>query len=311
MGVKNLIKFIKIYSPNAISYKKIDAYRDSCIGFDANLLIYKLIYGIRTRGYDIMNDTKIVTHIHSFLLKFLAFLKYNITPIFVFDSKMPKIKYRTIEKRAEIKNKLIKKYEKSKSKEGKRIYYYIKTDVTDNEIEECKKLILLFGYNLIEAKEEADNQLVQLYDNGVIDYIASDDMDTLLFGGRKMLKNFTADPEKYIQEIDLDLILCEANISMDQFIRIGLLHGTDYCSNKTMSSIKAYKSVTSNQDNIREKCKKAYDYFIDAPCHIIKLCNLQCDRPIDKKLLKEFLLEFGFKDTYIKKLFIDIKKYSN
>src|SRR5437016_6244612 len=125
MGVKNLIKFIKRYAPNAISYKKIDEFRNTRIGFDANLLIYKIVFGIRVRGYDIMNDDKNVTHIHALLLKFLGFLKYNITPIFVFDTKMPCIKYNTLKKREDAKNKIIKKYEKSKSKEGKRIHYYV------------------------------------------------------------------------------------------------------------------------------------------------------------------------------------------
>jgi flap endonuclease-1 len=309
MGVKNLIKFIKRYAPKAITYKRIDEYRNTRIGFDANLLIYKIVYGIRVRGYDLMNDDKVVTHIHALLMKFIGFMKYNITPVFVFDTKMPKIKYNTMKKREEAKNKMIKKYQTSKSKEGKRKHYYMSSDITDQDIEECKQLILMFGYNLIMSKEEADSQLVNLYNNGIIQYIASEDMDILLFGGNKLLKCFTVNPKKYIQEIDLDLLLKEAGITMDQFIRIGLLHGTDYCDNRNISSIQAYKKVTQNEDNMKEECKKAYDYFIEVPSHNIKLQSLQFDRPIDKKSLKEFLMEKGYKQKYIKKLFSDIKKY--
>ncbi len=306
MGVKNLIKFIERYAPNAISYKKIDEYKNTCIGFDANLLFYKIIYGIRVRGYDIRNEGMIVTHIHALLLKFLGFIKHGITPIFVFDSKMPQIKSNTMKKRNEVKKKLINKYKKSKTKEGKRIHYYVSTDLTQSEIEDCEKLIILFGYNVIYAKEEADSQLVKLYELGVIDYIASDDMDILLFGGKKMLKKFTVDSNKFIQEIHLDMILSEAKITMDELIRIGLLHGTDYCDEKNISSIRAYDLVKNNQDKIKIKCKKAFDYFIKAPSYDIYICDLKYDRKIEKILLKEFLLKAKFKNTYIKQLFDDI-----
>ncbi len=307
MGVKNFIKFIEKYAPNAINYKKIDTYHDTFIGIDANLLIYKLIFGIRARGYDIINDGMVVTHIHALLLKFLGFLKYRITPIFVFDNVAPLIKSKTIKKRKDAKKKMITKHRFSKSKEGIRKHYYMSTDVTQKEIDDCVKLIMIFGFNVIYAKEESDSQLVNLYENGVIDYIVSDDMDILLFGGTKMLKKFSVDPNKYIQEIDLNIILTEANINMDQLIRIGLLHGTDYCQNKNISSIKAYNIVIANHDNIKNECQEAYQYFIECPCYNIERSDLIYDTLLDKKSLKKFIIKFGFKKGYIKNLFDDIK----
>jgi len=308
MGVKNLIKFIEKYAPDAISYKRIDQYRNTRIGFDANLLLYKIIYGIRVQGYDIRNNDTIVTHIHGILLKFMGFLKYSITPIFVFDTKMPPIKSKTLKKRKEVKNKMIKKYEKSKSKEGKRIHYYVSTDVTRKEIDDFINLILIFGFNLIYAKEEADGQLVGLLDNHVIDYIASDDMDILLFGGKKMLKMFTVDSKKYIQEIDLDLVLSDAKVTIDQLIRIGLLLGTDYCDNKSISPTKAYNAVIKNEDDVQDNCRDAYNYFKDPPIHRIQPFNLKYDLQINKEMLKTFLKNMKFKKKYITKMFDNIEQ---
>lgn len=314
MGVKNFIRFIEKYAPGAIRYKKISDYKDQRIGIDANLFIYKIIYGIRVRGYDLKNDDLVITHIHSMLLKFMGFLKYNIRPIFVFDNKMPLIKSNEMKKRAIAKKKMIQKHKSSKTKEGKRKYYYAKTSLSDKEIDDCKKLILIFGYNYVIAKEEADGQLVNLLKNNLIDLIVSDDMDVLLFGGNLMLKNFTIDSKKYIQQIDLDLILSEARITMDQLIQIGLLHGTDYCE-KNLSSSKAYQSVINSLNVIdpKDECQEAYDYFINAPTnnsHNIQINQINLDLCPDTEKLSSFLSEHRFKDDYIDLIVKNVRKYT-
>jgi flap endonuclease-1 len=316
MGVKNFIRFIEKYAPGAIRYKKISDYQGLRIGIDANLFIYKIIYGIRVRGYDLKNDDLVITHIHSMLLKFMGFLKYNIRPIFVFDNMMPSIKSNALKKRAIAKKKMILKHKSSKTKEGKRKYYYASTSLTSGEIDDCKKLILIFGYNYINAKEEADSQLVNLLKNNLIDLIVSDDMDILLFGGNLMLKNFTIDSKKYIQQIDLDLILSESRITMDQLIQIGLLHGTDYCE-KNLSSSKAYHTVI-NGPNVsvidpRDDCQEAYEYFINAPTHNshnIQINQINFDLCPDTEKLSSFLSKHRFKDDYIDLMIKNVRKYT-
>ena len=58
MGIKNLMKLIRKYASESIKKTKIDEYKDKIIGIDTNLMLYKLIYGIRTNGYDIKNNNK-------------------------------------------------------------------------------------------------------------------------------------------------------------------------------------------------------------------------------------------------------------
>ena len=307
MGVKNFIKFIEKYSPNAIKYTNINDYKNKTIGFDATLLIYKLVYGIRVNGYDIMNGDIIVTHIHSLLLKLMAFLKYNINPVFVFDSYAPEIKYQTLEDRKKTKDLMIKKYKHSETTEGKRIYYYVKSDITKQEIEDCKELINIFNYTIIDAKEEADAQLVQLYENHLIDYIASDDMDILLFGGEILLKNFTVAKNKKIQEINLKIILHDAKINMDQLIQIGILMGTDYCNIKNLSPTKAFNTVNENliDKNFYDKCDKAINYFKNPPVYDIN--NIIINNNIKTRELLKFMKKFNFKKQKIEKIFSEIR----
>lgn len=291
MGIKNFFKFIQKYIPSAISYKNIQDYSNKFIGFDANLLLYKLIYGIRTRGYDIKSNNIIITHIHSLLLKFTGFRKYNITPIFVFDAKMPQIKFKTLETRQINKQKFISKHQDSKTKEGQRKYYYAKTDLTEQEIQDCRKLISLFGFTIIDALEEADAQLVELYKNKLIDYIASDDSDILLFGGN-ILKNFTINKTKKIIEINLNELL--KIYSQKQLIHIGLLLGSDYCDNYNFSITKTYNMI--NNSIIPEQCHDAEIYFIAPPIYKITTHRSYLARSkINIKNLVEFLESFGLK----------------
>ena len=314
MGVKNLIKFIQKYSPDAIKYTNIENYKNKTIGIDGNLLLYKLIYAIRARGYDITtgNNTIIVTHIHALLLKLVAFRRYNINPVFVFDTFAPSIKYDTLEERKNVKKSLIEKYKKSKTIRGKRIYYYIKSDITNQEIDACKELINIFGHTIIDAAEEADPQLVQLYRAKLIDFIASDDMDILVFGGEYLLKNFTVDDIKQIQQITLSQILTDANLTMDELIQIAILLGTDYCDNKKFSPTKAYQLVKEFKDitkipEIGNKCMNAIEYFKNAPVKQISTIHKLTDSKIKTRDLFDFLKKFAFTQEYIDKVFTHLK----
>lgn len=310
MGVKNLIKLIEKYSPNAIKYTNITNYINKTIGIDANLLLYKLIYAIRANGYDITNNDTIVTHIHALLLKLIAFRRFNINPVFVFDSLAPEIKHFTLEERKKTKENLINKYKQSKTDKGKRIYYYIKSDISFQEIEDCRELINIFDYTIIDAKEEADAQLVQLYNARLIDFIVSDDMDILLFGGGILLKNFSVAENKKIQEITLDVILSDANINMDQLIQIGILMGTDYCNIKKFSASKAYQLIKkyghiNKIPLIRHNCDQALDYFKNPP--VFEIDKIIINNNIKTRDLINFLKKFNFKEKYINKIFGDIR----
>jgi len=306
MGIKNFTKFLEKYAPNSIKHTKITDYIGETIGIDANLLLYKLIYGIRVNGYDIMNGKIIVTHIHSLLLKLLAFRRYNIYPVFVFDTGAPEIKYKTFEERKRVKQKLIETYQVATTDKGKRIYYYVKSDITDQEVQDCKDLIKIFGYNIVDAKEEADAQLAQLYKNRSVTSIASDDMDILLFGGGILLKNFTINEHKKIKEINLSDVLDEANLTMDELISLGILLGTDYCDNKRVSPTKAYQLVKKYEhineiESIGHNCDNAIDYFKNPPVNDIHTVDEISD--LKTRELFDFLKKFNFSEKYIGKIF--------
>lgn len=312
MGIKNLIKIIQKYAPESIMYTTIDKYKNKILAIDANNMIYKMVLGIRMNGYDIKNNNIIVTHLHSLLLKLKGFIKYNITPIFVFDGMPPKIKEKTLQQRKEFKNFMKQKYYKAVTQDEKKKYYFMKSDITYDEIVDCMELIKLFGYTVIESLEEADSQLADLIKNNKVDYIVTDDMDILVFGGNKILKNFTVANKKKIQEINLDILKKETNLTQSQIIDLGILLGCDYCpSIKGIGVVGAYNLIKkyNNLDKIFENESitlsydyiKARDYFVNSP--IIDSNTITINKiKIDKKGLITFLKQFGYDDKYINEL---------
>lgn len=320
MGIKNLIKIIEKYSPSSIKYKKISDYSHKTLAIDFNLMLYKSIYAVRGSGKDIKNGNIIVTHIHTLVLKLISFKKYDITPIFVFDGKVPVLKYDTMKKRDIAFEKLHIKYKTATTKEDKKKYYIGKTEISNKELEDCRKILKLCGCPIIDAVEEAEAVCVQLAKNGLVDGIVSDDMDVLLFGGAIMLKKFTTSTTKYIQQINLHDVLKDLKINMKQLIDIGILLGCDYCedlSGQNIGILGAYDKIVK-YGNIRSLLKNniinidymhyknVRNYFINPVVNKnIKLNNI-IPKPIDKTNLIIFLKKFEFTDTYFKKYIADL-----
>ena len=317
MGIKNLMQIITRYAPNSITYHKIDYYKNKILAIDANLMIYKMIFAIRFNGYDLQNDDIIVTHIHSLLNKFKVFIKYNITPVFVFDGISPKIKKHVIKQRIEFHKFMQQKYYKAVTQDEKKKYYFSKSEITYKEIKECMDLMKIFGYIVIESAEEADAQLAELIKNKKVDYVVTDDMDILVFGGDLILKNFTVSDKKKIQEINLAEFKKVIGLNQEQLVDLAILLGCDYCpSVKGIGTIGAYNLIQKygSLDEIlkHEKVSLSYDfiearkYFMNPP--IIDINKLKIDKGnVDKNALTKFLVEHKYKEDYINKLLSKIK----
>jgi flap endonuclease-1 len=310
MGVKNIMKLLKKYSPNSLHITHINDYSNKRIGIDFNLMIYKMIYAIRKHGKDIKNNTHIVTHIHALLLKLKAFKKYNITPVFVLDAKPSKLKNNTIlDRKLKIKqNSLLYK---NALPEDRKKYFYMSNDITQKEIDDCEELVKIFGYTVIHAKEEADSQLVYLLHDGKIDFIASDDLDICVFGANCILKNFTVNKSKPIIEIHFDQFKKDIDFDQNMIIDLAILLGCDYCSStkgygpiKSFKLISEYKTLENIFKHHQMPLPKTYidarNYFKNPPILIyldsIKNNSIQFDK------LTKFLKSFGYDDTYISNL---------
>lgn len=315
MGIKNFMKIIQKYADEAITYNKINKYKDTVMGIDGNLMIYKMVYAIRKNGYDIKNGDIIVTHLNSLLLKIIGFVKYNITPVFVFDGIQPKMKEKTLKRRKEFQKSMKKKYYNAITQDEKKKYYFMKSDITFQEIQQCIELIRVFNFTVIESIEEADSQLSDLSKKKVIDYIVTDDMDILIFGGANILKNFTISDKKKIQEISLNIIKEQTEMNQHQLVDLAILLGCDYCPTiKGIGPIGAYKLMKKYGDikeiiknepikigAVEYKYKKIRNYFLNPP--VINYKSIKITKfKYDKMELETFLKKFNYKNDYIDSL---------
>jgi flap endonuclease-1 len=294
MGIKNLMKLINKYAPHSIKLKKISDYKDKTLGIDTNLMIYKNIYAIKKKTRDIYNDDTIITHIHTILLKIIKFKEYNITPIFVFDGEPPYIKEDMIRYREH----MLRKYKDDKK------YYFMYAGISYQEISEIRELIKSLGYTIVDAPQEADSQLAHMSMNKEIDYIVSDDLDILVFGGSNILKNFTVNMKKDITEINLDILKKDLQITQDQLIDIAILSGSDYLYKqkiKNIGPIKSFKLIIQYQSIERSKLNtnnldyKSIRFYFKNP---LVLNNTYYKTGIyNKEKIKELLDYYKYKET--------------
>lgn len=98
--------------------------------------------------------------------------------------------------------------------------------LTSIHLETSRELFHLLDVPVIDAPAEAEAQAAYLAREGMVQYVGSEDYDTLLFGAPVTLRNLTSSGE--IERMDLDATLETHGISRDQLIDIAILCGTDY-----------------------------------------------------------------------------------
>jgi 5'-3' exonuclease len=90
-------------------------------------------------------------------------------------------------------------------------------------------LIELFNANecrYIQAKGEADDELINLYSQNIINGVFTEDND-ILVGKTRIYKNFN-NYKNYVYEYEINSILRQLKISYEDFISICILAGTTY-----------------------------------------------------------------------------------
>jgi len=212
------------------------------IAIDAFNTIYQFLAIIRQRDGTLLMDDEgnVTSHLSGLFYRIINFLEHNIRPIFVFDGTPSELKLDTIEERRKIKEeykeKMIKAREAEDFREAKK-YAQLTSKLDENMIEESKKLINNFGIPIIDASSEGEAQSAYLVHLGDAWACASQDYDTLLFGGERLIRNFAVsrtlkvrDTSKIldIEYISLEKFLENLKITREQLVEMGLLIGTDF-----------------------------------------------------------------------------------
>ena len=171
-------------------------------------------------------------------------MEAGVKPIWVFDGKPPELKSYVLDQRKENKEKAEEEkkaaiesgdLEAAKRMAGRSIR------VTPEMMADAKKLLRLMGAPVIEAPGEAEAQCAVLVKLGLAYGTASEDMDSLTFGTKVLLRGFNSKKEPIIH-IDLDIMLEGFGMTIDQFIDLCIMCGCDYTTNiPGIGPVKAFK----------------------------------------------------------------------
>ncbi|MBU1204347.1 MAG: flap endonuclease-1 [Nanoarchaeota archaeon] len=253
------------------------------LAVDSYNLLYQFLTTIRSRDGSLLMDSKgnTTSHLVGLLSRTTRLMQNNIRLIFVFDGEPPKLKEMERQRRKEIKIEAEKKYEKAVEEENieeMKKYASRTSRLTEEMIDESKKLISALGLPIIQAPSEGEAQAAYLVKKKGADYCVSQDFDSLLFGSPMLVRNLsligkrkksglsytTVNPEM----IDLSENLNNLGIDQNQLIALAMLVGTDYNIGGIKgigpkNALKLVKKHGSDFDNLFKDVK--WNEFFDYP----------------------------------------------
>jgi flap endonuclease-1 len=162
--------------------------------------------------------------------------------VYIFDGKPHSLKFKEIEKRKELKQEAIQKYQEALEEgrlEDAKKYSQGTVILTDKIIEQSEIILKLLGIPVIQAPSEGEATASILTKDGMAYACASQDYDSLLFGAKRLIRNLTIsgkrkipNKNKYVniepEIIHQSQILESTKLTLEQLVDVGILIGTDF-----------------------------------------------------------------------------------
>ncbi len=231
------------------------------LAIDAFNTLYQFLSIIRGETGELLKDNqgRVTSHLSGLFYRNMNLLEIGLKLVYVFDGEPPKLKHAEIQRRKEVKKEAAVLYaqamEKSDFQLAKR-YASATAHLDAQMVEESKMLLDLMGIPWIQAPSEGEATAAHLTQEGVVDYAASQDYDSLLFGARRLLRNVTISGKRKLPNrnfridvipeiVILDDVLKENGITREQLIEVAMILGTDfnYADFKGIGPVTALKLV--------------------------------------------------------------------
>ena len=255
MGIKGLTQLIKQYSPNSIQTTNLYKLSGKRVAIDASLFMYKMLINMRgpDKSYLTSKDGKVVSHITGIFYKTSNYLALNITPIYVFDGKPPKNKGDVIKNRQDkASNAKLAMTNTELTEEQKNNLEKQTIRLTKQHVDDIKHLLDLMGVSYVQAHGEAEAYASEMCRQNMVDYVVTEDMDTLAFGCPRMIRTCLDKSIKrndIISVIDLHTLLTDFKMTYEQFVDMCILCGCDYCPNiPRIGNKTAFKLITNHKN---------------------------------------------------------------
>ncbi len=303
------------------------------IAIDAYNQIYQFLSIIRdkTTG-EPLRDSKgrPTSHLSGLFYRTAKIIEAGIKPVFVFDGEPPLFKKRTIEEREKRKEEAeVKLKEALERGEAAITYAQATARVTEEIVEESKKLLRLMGIPVVQAKSEGEAQCAFMARKGDVFASASQDYDSLLFGSPKLVRNLSLTgkrklprKEVYVEVkpelIELDNVLKTLKITREQLIIMGILIGTDYNPGgvkgigpkKALEIARRIKTPESIKKIVKWEFdvepEEIFDFFMNPP--VTEEYEIKWERPKKEELIKFMVEEHDFSYERVKKTLDSLEK---
>ncbi|MBU4246125.1 MAG: flap endonuclease-1 [Nanoarchaeota archaeon] len=256
-----------------------EALAGKTLAMDAFNTLYQFLTIIRQQdGTPLMDFSGNVTsHLSGIFYRSINLMQHNIKLVYVFDGPRPQFKSATVNSRVAAKQIAEKKREEALESgdeaEAKK-QAQMATKLTSEMIDEAKELLRALGIPIIQAPSEGEAQAAYLAKNRDAYASVSQDMDSMLFGAPRLVRNLNITGKRKIpgttiyreikpEMIFLDKTLADLKITHDQLIILGILVGTDYNPGGILGigQKKALKLVLEHKelDKVLEKVEWNYD----------------------------------------------------
>lgn len=305
---------------------ELEDLRERKIAIDAFNTIFQFLSIIRDRMTgEPLRDSKghVTSHLSGLFYRTTNWIEAGIKPVFVFDGKPPEFKHITIQQREMIRTEARKKWEEAKRKgEPAMKYAQAASQLTDEMLEDAKKLLEYMGVPILQAPSEGEAQCSFMAKQGDVWATGSQDYDSLMFGSPILVKNLSITgkrkvpgKEAYIdvnpETIELKEVLKGLGMNQTQLIIMGLLIGTDYNDGVQGYGPKKSLELVKKEKTLEKVLKKVVwiehmpaeellEFFLNPPT--TSKYKLEWKNPDEKNLMKFMTDEHDFSQERVEKV---------
>jgi flap endonuclease-1 len=230
-----------LVTPAVIKFSEL---ANRVVAIDAYNTIYQFLSTIRGPTGELLTNSKgeVTSHLSGLFYRNANLLMDNIKTIYVFDGKANELKRAEIERRSKLKKEATQKYqlaiEEGRMEDARK--YSTRTAVlTDEMVEDSKKLLSYLGIPYIQAPSDGESAASYLTRQDIAFAVASQDYDSILFGAKKLVRNMAISGKRKVPSrntyIDIepeilehDRVLHETGLTHEQLVDVGILIGTDF-----------------------------------------------------------------------------------
>ncbi|XP_037387068.1 probable flap endonuclease 1 homolog isoform X2 [Pygocentrus nattereri] len=191
MGITKLTDLIRGDAPGSVSYREIGHYSGKVIALDTSIVVNQFRSAVPSLH---------LSPLLGLFFRTLTFLEHDIKPVFVFDGKPPSQKSAVLEKRAQTAG-----WNSSH-----------RSNTVSTKTQEFLRLLELMGVPRVMAPGDGEALCAHLVRSGVVDAVASEDMDTLAFGGTVLLRQLNAKRDSEVTEYSLPKLLEALQLTQEE-----------------------------------------------------------------------------------------------